>query len=92
MTDIPFPGNVGKYQAATGTFSVYNPPGFVNSGNSFASSRHGPRVSGTTTAEAFARALTTPPMAFNSEPGRFNRYVNTINSAQSYIDCIYGPY
>src|SRR5437899_1521193 len=46
----------------------------------------------TTAAEAFAGALSAPPMAFNSERGRFGRYVRAINSVQDYIDCLFGPY
>jgi len=89
----PFPGNVGRYDSPNGyPYSIFTPPGFRNSGESVARSRHGARVRGTTTSEAFARALTAPPMAFNSEPGRFGRYVRAINSVQDYIDCLFGPY
>jgi|SRR5437660_1726301 len=89
----PFPGNVGRYDSPNGySYSIFTPPGFRNSGESVARSRHGARVRGTTTPEAFARALTTPPMAFNTEPGRFGRYVRAINSVQDYIDCLFGLY
>jgi hypothetical protein len=40
--------------------------------------------------QTFAWALTTPPMAFNSEQGTFQKYVNAINMAQAAINCLFG--
>jgi RHS repeat-associated protein len=87
----PFPGTGTPYASPNGrSYSTYGAPGFWNSGVSFMRSRHGTRVGAALTPQSFAGVLTTPPMAFNSEPGRYNIYLNRINLVQADIDCIFG--
>ncbi len=75
-----FGGTVGSYSAPTGyTFGVYSSPGFLTSGLSFAQSFQGAKVVGISNPAAFAAALTTPPLAFNSEPGYAGKLVARIN-------------
>jgi len=65
-----FTGTTGVYTTPNGRrFGIYPSPGFLTSGLSFAQSFQGSRVSGITDPAAFAAGLTTPPFAFNSEPG-----------------------
>lgn len=88
----PFPGSGAAYHSPNGySYSTYGSPGFWNSGVSFMRSRQGTRVGGSLTPQSFATSLTTAPMAFNSEPGRYQIYVNRINIVQADIDCLFGP-
>jgi RHS repeat-associated protein len=89
----PFPGTGPAYNSPNGNrYSTYSPPAFWNSGISLSRSRiQGPKIAGTLTPQAFAGALTSPPMAFNSEPGRYQIYLNRINLVQADIDCLFGP-
>jgi hypothetical protein len=75
-----FKGTIGVYTTADGrSFGTYPPPGFLNSGLSFAQSFQGARVSGVTDPATFAGLLTTPPLAFNSEPGYAGKLISRIN-------------
>jgi hypothetical protein len=83
-----FPGSIGTYTTRDGrNFGIYNAPGFVNSGLSFAGGFQGARVRGTDTPSDFAAALTTPPLAFNSEPGYDTTLTNRIWTVQIALDC-----
>lgn len=84
----PFPGTGPAY----GNFSTYPTwtNGFLESGLSLALSRHqGPKLNGVTDPAEFGAALTTAPYAFNSEPGRYQRYLNLIHAVQNVIGCLH---
>ncbi|MDE2460602.1 MAG: glucosaminidase domain-containing protein, partial [Gammaproteobacteria bacterium] len=80
-----FQGAVGTYTASsTGySFGVYPSPGFLTSGLSFAQSFQGAKVVGINNPVVFATALTTPPLAFNSEPGYAGKLVVIINEVEA---------
>jgi hypothetical protein len=74
-----FKGTTGIYTTQDGRrFGIYPSPGFLTSGLSFAQSFQGARVKGVTDPIMFASRLTTPPLAFNSEPGYAARLVSRI--------------
>jgi RHS repeat-associated protein len=84
-----FPGSVGTYETSDHRkFGVYLAPGFLNSGLSFAAGFQGQRVSGLTSPSDFAAALTTPPLAFNSEQGYAGTLTNRIWTMQIALDCM----
>ena len=78
-TGSAFKGTTGVYTTPDGrNFGAYPSPGFFTSGLSFAQSFQGRRVSGVTDPAVFASRLTTPPLAFNSEPGYAGKLVSRI--------------
>ena len=75
-----FKGTTGVYTTSDGRkFGIYPSPGFLTSGLSFAQSFQGRRVAGVSDPAAFAQRLTTPPLAFNSEPGYASKLVLRIS-------------
>lgn len=61
-----FSGTTGTFKRGKYVFGVYPDPGYLNSGQSFASSYFGARVCGVMDADAFAKAVNSSG-SFNSE-------------------------
>lgn len=84
-----FGGTIGTYQHGGYTYGEYPSPGFLTSGESFANSYFGNRVSGVTDPLKFAQALNSNN-SFNSEQLATpydQRVADTINLANRLNGC-----
>jgi len=84
-----FGGTIGTYQHGNYTYGVYASPGFLSSGQSFANSYFGTRVTGITDPLAFAEALNAKG-SFNSEnlaTPYAKSVANTINLVNTLVAC-----